>query len=322
LSFHKTYPQLGFRQRLVKFLFRFLKWVLYRKNDPIHRFRKGMEFLTGFLGKPNDVQAKLFNIDGIEAEWLIPAGCENSQTIMYFLHGGGYGMGSIKSHRPIIARIAKRCKVRAVHINYRLAPEHVFPAALEDSVICYQWLLKQGINSKNIVIAGDSAGGGLTMATLLKLRDEGIALPAAGIGLSPWLDLGTTGASYNERAMLDPYIDKDAVVEWAMRYLGETHYTNPLASPMYSSPAGLPPLLLQVGTHELLHDDAIVFAEKAATAGVDVELEIWEDMFHVWHALAGFMPEADMALDNIATFISKLPAPQKSAQEFTATATA
>jgi acetyl esterase/lipase len=172
-------------------------------------------------------------------------------------------------------------------------------------------LLAQGINPKNIVIAGDSAGGGLTMATLLKLRDEGIALPAAGIGLSPWLDLGTTGASYDERAMLDPYIDKDAVVDWAMRYLGDTHYSNPLASPMYSEPTGLPPLLIQVGTHELLHDDAIVFAEKAATAGVDVELEIWEDMFHVWHAFAGFMPEADMALDNIATFIHKLPTPQK-----------
>jgi monoterpene epsilon-lactone hydrolase len=321
LSFHKTYPQLGFRQRLVKWMFRLLKWIVYRKNDPIHRFRKGMDFFTGFLGKPKGVVTTEFTIEGIEAEWIIPEGCENSEIIMYFLHGGAYGMGSIKSHRPIVSRIAKRCQVKTLHINYRLAPEHVFPAAVEDSVICYQWLLSQGINPGNIVIAGDSAGGGLTMATLLKLRDDNIALPAAGIGLSPWLDLGTTGASYDDRAKLDPYIDKEAVMDWAQRYLGDTHYTHPLASPVYSDPAGLPPILIQVGTHELLHDDAIMFAEKAAAAGVDVELEIWEDMFHVWHAFAGFMPEADMALDNIAKFVHAVPKPQRP-ESLVATATA
>lgn len=301
--FHKTYPQLGFRQRLVKWMFRILKWLLYRKNDPIHRFRKGMEFFTGFLGTPRNVSVKPFNIDGTEAEWIIPQGCENSEKVMYFLHGGAYGMGSIKSHRPIVARIARRCKVKAVHINYRLAPEHIFPAAVEDSEKCYKWLLKQGINPKDIIVCGDSAGGGLTMATLIKLRDDNVPLPMCGIGLSPWLDLGTTGASYDERAHLDPYIDKEAVMDWAKRYLGDTPHNHPLASPAYADPHGLPPLLLQVGTHELLHDDAIMFAENAAKAGVNVELEIWEDMFHVWHAFAGFMPEADMALGNIAKFI-------------------
>lgn len=306
MSYSKTYPTLSFRQRLVKWMFRVLKWLLYRKNDPIHRFRKGIEFFTGFLGTPRKVETQPFLIDNIEAEWIIPAECANSDLVMYFLHGGAYGMGSIKSHRPIVARIARHCKVKALHINYRLAPEYVFPAAVEDSEKCYKWLLQQGIKPENIIVIGDSAGGGLTMATLLKLRDDNVPLPACGIGLSPWLDLGTTGSSYDDRAHLDPYIDKEAVMDWAQRYLGDTHYTHPLASPVYSDPKGLPPLLIQVGTHELLHDDAIMFAEKAAKSGVDVELEIWEDMFHVWHAFAGFMPEADMAIDNVAKFINKV----------------
>lgn len=314
MSYHKTYPQLGFRQRFIKWMFRVLKYVLYRKNDPVHRFRKGMEFFTGFLGLPKNTITSTFDIDGTEAEWIIPGEHAHSDKVMYFLHGGAYGMGSIKSHRPIVARIARRCGVKALHINYRLAPEYVFPAAVEDSEKCYKWLLKQGIKPEDIIICGDSAGGGLTMATLLKLRDDGVPLPSCGIGLSPWLDLGTTGASYDDRAKLDPYIDKEAVMDWASRYLGDTHYTNPLASPVYGDLGGLPPLLIQVGTHELLHDDAITFAEKAANAGVDVELEIWEDMFHVWHAFAGFMPEADMALDNIAKFINNVSVPATVAQ--------
>lgn len=309
MSYSKTYPRVGFRQRLVKWMFRLLKRLIYRKNDPVHRFRKGMEFFTGFLGVPKNFTVTNFYIDDIEAEWVVPNECSDTEKVMYYLHGGAYGMGSIKSHRPIVARIARICKVKVLHINYRLAPEHVFPAAVDDSVKCYQWLLAQGINPENIVIAGDSAGGGLTMATLLKLRDDGLPMPACGVGLSPWLDLGVSGASYTERAKLDPYIDKEAVMDWAGRYLGDTPFDHPLASPYYSNPEGLPRLLLQVGSCELLHDDAIGFAEKATKAGVEVELEIWEDMFHVWHAFAGFMPEADMALHNVSRFINTVKKP-------------
>lgn len=304
MSISTTYPKVSRRRSwLVKLFFRLTRRFVVSKNDPIHRYRKGIEFFTGFLGRPRKITVQAFKIEDVEAEWIIPKECADTPLVLFYLHGGGYAMGSIKSHRGIVARIARKTKTKALAINYRLAPEHVFPAPIEDSTMCYQWLLNQGYEPKNIVFIGDSAGGGLAMATLLNLRDNNLPLPLCGIGLSPWLDLEGSGDSYTSREHLDPYIDPEFVKMWGKRYLADTPGTHPLASPIYSEPYGLPPLLLQVGTHEVLHDDAITFAHKAAGLGVDVKLEVFENMFHVWHAFAGFMPEANLAVKNIDQFV-------------------
>jgi acetyl esterase/lipase len=190
-------------------------------------------------------------------------------------------------------------------LEYRLAPENPFPAAVEDSVAAYRWLLAQGIESKRIVIGGDSCGGGLTIATLVALRYYGDLLPAAGISHSGWTDLANTGESFVTKAEEDPLIDRDMVENMAATYLGDRDRRTPLASPFYADLHGLPPLLVQVGTAEVLLDDSIKFAERAKAAGVDVTLEVWDDMPHVWQAFASFLPEGQQAIEQCGEFIKK-----------------
>lgn len=265
--------------------------------------RSMQEKTIRFLKTPADVHCQPVNAGGVVAEWIEAPGAYLG-TILY-LHGGAYTLGSINTHRELVARLSRSTGMRALVINYRLAPEHPYPAALEDATMAYRWLLTQGIEPAQIIIAGDSAGGGLTLATLLALRATGELLPAGAICISPWTDLACTGECVHEKAPLDKILSPDALAHSAKSYAGGQDLRSPLISPLYANLSGLPPMLIQVGTDEILLDDAKRISEKAQIAGVDVTLEIWEGMFHVFQIIP-FMPESKKALENIADFVSKI----------------
>jgi phosphinothricin tripeptide acetyl hydrolase len=236
------------------------------------------------------------------AEWLEPPAARAGAAVVYF-HGGGYVIGSPCSHRHLAAAIARAARAAVLLPDYRLAPEHPFPAAVDDAVAAYRWLLDRGHAPERTLFAGDSAGGGLTVAALLAVRDRGLPRPAAGVCISPWVDLTLSGASYGTRAASDPIVTRDGVLEMARAYLGPTPATTPLASPLFADLAGLPPLLIQVGSEEVLLDDSVVLAERAKAAGVDATLQIWPDMIHVWHWFLPMLDEAQAAVDTIGAFV-------------------
>lgn len=268
----------------------------------IQEMRDGMEAAPQFP-LDEDVRCETADAAGIPGEWISTPESEEGR-VLYYLHGGGYVMGSVNTHRVMISRLARATKARALAINYRLAPENPFPTAVKDATAAYRWLLAT-TNPKKVVIAGDSAGGGLTVATLLALRDAGDQLPAAGVCISPWVDLEGLGESMTTRAGVDPMVGKDGIVELGKTYLGGEDPRSPLAAPIYADLKGLPPLLIQVGTAETLLDDSTRLAERAKEAGVDVTLEPWDDMIHVWHSFAPMLPEGQQAIDRIGEFVRK-----------------
>lgn len=269
-------------------------------ND-IKSLRAVMEGMSAF---PSAGEAKTtpVNAGGVPAEWIVAPGAADDRVMLY-LHGGGYVMGSIATHRELAARLSKASGARVLVIDYRLAPEHPFPAAVDDAVAAYRWLLAQNIQSSRIVVAGDSAGGGLTLATLVALRDAKVPLPAAGVCISPWVDMEGTGASMTTRAKADPVVQKQGLLGMAQLYLGGQDPKSPLAAPLHADLRGLPPLFIQVGDAETLLDDSTRVAEKAKIAGVKVDLEIWPEMPHVWHLFAPFLPEGQQAIEKIGQFV-------------------
>jgi len=270
-------------------------------KDTIEEQREHMDSIDRVFRTAADVIQTPVVAGSVPAYWVEAPGAKADRVLLY-LHGGGYVLGSIRSHGELISRLARATGGRALAPIYRLAPEHPFPAAVDDAVAAYRWLLAEGTLPENIVIAGDSAGGGLTMATLLSLRDAGDPLPLAAVCLSPWVDLEGTSASIAERAHLDPIIERSGLQKMAARYLGGGDPRHPLASPIHADLRGLPPLFIQVGTAEVLFDDAVRLAERARLAGVDVTLDPWEEMLHVWHIFA-MLPEARRAIERIAWFI-------------------
>ena len=240
--------------------------------------------------------------NGVPSEWVIPAGMGSERVILY-LHGGAYNAGSTRSHRALAANIAYASHARALTIDYRLAPEHPYPAALVDAFSAYKWLLELGIRPEQITVTGDSAGGGLTIALLVALRERRIPMPAAAVALSPWTDLSASGESWQENAKADYMINGPKLKEAARLYLKDASPQTPLASPVYANLHGLPPLLIQVGSEEVLLSDSQRLAESARLSGVDVTLEVWEGMQHVWHFAASFVPEARQAIEKIGEFI-------------------
>ncbi len=272
---------------------------------PVALQRAEWEAAVQSVSLPADISVTHVAVADIPGEWLISSNQPANANVILFLHGGGYALGSCITHRDLLARLAQATGWRVLAINYRLAPENPFPAGLEDAVSAYGWLLAQGLAPHQIVLAGDSSGGGLSLATLLKLRDVGVPLPLAGVLISPWVDLALTGESLQSRANLDPLVSREVLREMAGYYLGNHDPTHPLASPLYAELHGLPPLLIQVGDHELLLSDATRLAERAKQAGVTVQLEIWEEMWHVWHGWAQDLPEARAALEHIAQFLSQ-----------------
>ena len=264
--------------------------------------RAGFEQMTSFFPVPADVRCEQVDAGGVSAEWIMTPQAA-AERVIFYLHGGGYAIGSVKTHRELVSRVLRAAGARALAIDYRLAPEHPFPAAVEDATTAYRWLLENGVEPTRIVIAGDSAGGGLTVATLVALRDAGDPLPAAGVCLSPWVDLEGIGESMTARAEVDPMVQRDGLLAMAKAYLGDANPRLPLAAPLYADLTGLPPLLIQVGTAETLLDDSTRLAERARSAGVDVVLEPWEDMIHVWHFFASMLPEGQQAVDRIGEFV-------------------
>ncbi|MCG5074375.1 alpha/beta hydrolase [Paraburkholderia tagetis] len=237
-------------------------------------------------------------------EWLVREGGA-PRTILY-LHGGGYYFCSPKTHRAITFGLATRAEADLFSLDYRLAPEHPFPAALDDALAAYRRLLADGVRAQSLVIAGDSAGGGLALATLVALRDAGDPLPAGVVLYSPWTDLAATGASIRENDGRDPMFCGDVFARVARLYVGEASATDPYASPLYADLHGLPPLFMLAGSTETLLDDTRRVAERARAAGVSVECEIGHDLPHVWPIYAPFMPEARRALDDSARFVKRV----------------
>jgi epsilon-lactone hydrolase len=249
---------------------------------------------------PEGVSIASAEVDGIKAEWIRAANASEETVILYF-HGGGYLIGSLASHRHITSAISQASEATVFAVDYRLAPEHPFPAAVDDAVAAYRWLLQQGIKPHRIIIAGDSAGGGLTIATLLTLRDEGTALPAAAVCISPWVDLTNSSESYKNLA--DPMLTKNELDQFAQGYLQGQDAKTPLASPLFADLHGLPPLLIQVGTQEHLYDDSVGLEAKAKEAGVNATLEVWEEMIHVWHYFHPMLQEGREAIARIGEFV-------------------
>ena len=249
-----------------------------------------------------DVRVAPVEAGGVPAEWVSTPNAGDA-VVLYF-HGGGYALGSIESHRELAARIARAAAARVLVVGYRLAPEDPFPAAVDDAVAAYRFLLAEGIPSERIVAAGDSAGGGLAAALLLALKQAGVRQPAAAVLLSPWTDLSHSGESLQSRAALDPMVRRDLLERLADAYLGGADPRNPLISPLFGDLSGLPPLLIQVGTAEVLYDDAVRFAARARAAGVQVTLEPWDEMIHVFQMQASILPEAQEAIEAIGRFVS------------------
>jgi monoterpene epsilon-lactone hydrolase len=250
-----------------------------------------------------EVKCEPVNAGGVKAEWITATNAAPDRVIMY-LHGGGYVMGSIDTHRELVARLSKAAQARGLALDYRLAPENPFPAAVDDSIAAYRWLLVQGYKPGRIVIAGDSAGGGLTVSTLIAVRDIGAPAPAAGVCISPWVDLEAEGESMTSRAARDPLVSREMILNIAKMYVGETgNLREPLAAPINASLSDLPPLFIQVGDAETLLDDSTRLADRAKQAGVDVTLQIWDEMPHVWHLAAPVLPEGQEAIDKIGEFV-------------------
>jgi epsilon-lactone hydrolase len=251
---------------------------------------------------PADVAVEIANTPERSAEWLTPPAARTDAVVLYF-HGGGYAIGSPRSHRHLAAAIARAAGTRALLLDYRLAPEHPFPAALDDAVAAYEWLLARGIAPGRIVLGGDSAGGGLTVATLIALRDRGMPRPGGGICISPWVDLTCSGASYATKAAADPIVTRDGVEALAQAYVGTGDRKAALVSPLYADLRNLPPLLVQVGSDEVLLDDALGLGARARAAGVDVKVEEWPAMIHVWHWFQPMLDEAEKAIAGIGDFV-------------------
>jgi phosphinothricin tripeptide acetyl hydrolase len=273
------------------------------EGDDILSMRASMEAVMGAIPAPDGVELEAVDAGGVPAEWTTPAGSESGRVIVY-LHGGGYALGSIRTHRPLAARLASAAGAKVLSVAYRLAPEHPHPAAVEDAVAAYRHVVASGVAPSRIAIAGDSAGGGLTLACLVALRDAGDPLPAAGVCISPWLDLTCSGESWQTKADVDPLLQGPQIQMMADAYLAGADPTTATASPLFADLSGLPPVLVQVGTCERLLDDSTRFAERARAAGVDVELDVWEDMIHVWHAFADLLPEGREAIDRVAAYLA------------------
>lgn len=242
------------------------------------------------------------DVDGIPALWVSTPGAAENRVVLY-LHGGGYVIGSLTSHQDLVARISKAAEARVLYIDYRLGPEHPFPAAVDDATAAYRWLLANGAEASRVAIGGDSAGGGLTVAAMVALRDAGDPSPAAGVCISPWVDLEGIGDSMTSKADVDPMVQFDGLIDMAKAYLGGADPRSPLAAPLYADLKGLSPMLIHVGTHETLLDDSTRLYERAKEAGVDVLIEKGEGLFHVWHAFAPMLPEAQQAIDRIGEYL-------------------
>jgi len=296
------------RARIVRWI---TSWYIRRTNvrtADILKIRGRLDFIGRLLIRAFGVRVERTTVAGLHAEWLRPKHAAADRVLLY-LHGGAYLIGSCRSHGQMVSHIARAGGINALVPEYRLAPEHKFPAAIEDCVAVYRELVRSGIRPENIVIAGDSAGGGLTVATLLTLRDAGDPLPAAAVLLSPYLDVTASGESATTRAARDPWFRAEDMEVVVSNYCADDQVRNPLVSPVFADVTGLPPVLIQVGDDEILLSDSTRFADKMQAAGNRVEIEIWPEMWHVFQLFIGKMPEARKAINKIGAYLRALYLP-------------
>ena len=256
---------------------------------------------------PADVQVETVSANGVKAEWTTTPDADTSKVVLY-LHGGGYVIGSLDSHRHLAAEVGRAARCRTLAIDYRLAPEHPFPAAVDDALAAYRFLLASNVSAAGISIAGDSAGGGLVVAVMVAIRDAGLPQPACGWPISPWIDMEAIGDSMVGKASTDPTVQKAGILDMAKHYLGGADPRSPLAAPLYADLQGLAPLLIQVGTAETLLDDAIRLAQRAGAADVAVDLQIWPEMIHVWHLYFNELSAGRRAIASGGEFIRAMTA--------------
>ena len=292
---------------------KFVRWLTSKyikgldvPNLPVETARAQFERIAGaFLVRAMGVAVEQTQIAGVNVDWLRPKNAREDKVLLY-LHGGAYVIGSPRTHRQLVSHTARAAGVVAALPDYRLAPEHPFPAAIDDAVAVYNGLLASGFKPEDIIISGDSAGGGLSVATLLQLRHAGLPMPAAAVLLSPFLDVTGSGESATTRADRDPWFDvADLHVVAAYYCPDESEWQNPLVSPVFANVAGLPPMLIQVGDDEILLSDSTRLAKKLEAEGVAVELEVWPHMWHVFQMFIRKMPESGAAVRKIAAYIQK-----------------
>jgi acetyl esterase/lipase len=291
-------PPLSLAARVLPGLYGFAQAFLV--SDDVGAQRAGVEAITRLAPRPAGVKIIALTVAGRPAELLVPRGAPLDRAVLY-LHGGAYVLGSINTHRGLAAALGEAAGAPVLLIDYRLAPEHPYPAASDDAVAAYRWLRARGLAPGRIVIAGDSAGGGLTLSTALRLRDEGEPAPAALVTFSPWTDLTFSGASVAARAAADPVLDAARLRPHAAAYAAGATAANPRISPLFGDYRGLSPLLIQVGEREILFSDAERVAVKARAAGVAVDYAAWPGMWHVWQTFP--VPEAGAALAYAGAFI-------------------
>ncbi|MFZ6027593.1 MAG: alpha/beta hydrolase [Chloroflexota bacterium] len=291
---------------LQSYLLRFLMNRLNAFGGPgttVQEMRRRGERGMRYVKPAANVTIQAVQAGSVPAEWSIPPYAPATQAVLYF-HGGAFVLGSVSTHRAMVSHLALACGSKILSVDYRLAPEASFPAGLDDCAAAYRWLLGQGIAPGRIAVAGDSAGGNLALALLLKLRDEGAPLPAAAACISPVTDLEGTRASRRTRAKIDPILGKGlGNTGLPASYIGDYDIHHPHISPLFAELHGLPPVLIHVGTDEILFDDAIEFADSARQAGVCAEVVVWPRMWHVFQMLVPILPEARQSLAQIAQFI-------------------
>ena len=274
------------------------------RPDPLTpaAMRARMEELGEKFPAPADAIVEPIEAGGCPAEWVAAPTTNLNRQVLY-LHGGGYVQGSPDVYRLLAYHLSRFADARVLVLDYRLAPEHVFPAPIEDSVAAYKWMLAQGAHPSKITVAGDSAGGGLTISTLVAIRDEGLPMPTAGLCISPWTDLAATGDSIQTKRDIDPMLDIKTLRWFADLYLGGADANDPKASPLHADLTGLPPLLVQVGSDEILLNDATRLTARAEAAGVDATLRVWEGMMHVWPLFSALLSEGLDGLAEAGAFI-------------------
>jgi len=277
-------------------------WMTEIHGNPaitLDEIRDMFEHCGDVTREPGQVDYRVGEAAGVPVLWVEPKGCRRDKVLLC-AHGGGYVLGSVYSHRKLFAHFASRMNCRALLVDYRRAPEHPHPAPVDDMVSVYRWLLGSGeiTGPKDALFLGDSAGGALAITGMLGARDQGLPLPAGAVALSPYLDTEATGASYDRNVEADAMGSREATLQFMALFLGEGgNPRDPLANPLHAELGGLPSIFLQVGTHDVLEDDSVRFAERARQAGIDVSLNVVSGMPHVFHFLAGNLAEADEAID-------------------------
>ena len=300
-------------ERIKKILLRTTERMEKKGQLPrLSHMRHGLEMGTIFQLLPWGVRFKKINLENnncfrkVPAEAIIPSNPVNTSQIILYLHGGGYTIGSSNTHRALVGKLVKKTNRVAILPEYRKAPENPFPAALQDAALSYKSLLDRGKKPEDIIVAGDSAGGGLAIALQLYLKENDMPLPGAAVCFSPWVDLAATGESIKTNEKNDPLVVLEKLHLWAKIYSDEYPVTHPQISPLYANLKGLSPLLIQTSSSEMLFDDAKRLAEKAEKAGVDVTLQVWDGLIHWWHLFQKRIPEACEAIDKAAIYMSEI----------------